>query len=271
MHDKSHAEEDAMSRKDKDMANENKTATEAAPTEKRRNGRADWIANVMGAELGDKTPVVAVIDGDRESGKTLLMQKLRMTLESLYGEDVYCIDDVSSRNVGAVADELAAMQQGLPIESMFGCLSTAPKFAIVVIAGSQPAGLMVDAIRLLRLSSVHAHLSEETIFCERLPGHIERHWRDCEHAAKRPAVRKERASDEVLSSFMEFADRHHLAERIDDIPFDYAPTSDGKRFVIALGETLALVLSMHESGDLGDEWPQADRLVTALLAMAHND
>lgn len=80
-----------------------------------------------------------------------------------------------------------------------------------------------------------------------------------------------RVADEVLSSFMEFADRHHLAERINEIPFDYGPTSDGERFVIALGETLALVLSMHESGDLGDEWPQADRLVTALLAMAHNE
>lgn len=82
---------------------------------------------------------------------------------------------------------------------------------------------------------------------------------------------KVRTADEVLTSFVEFADRHHLDERIDEIPLDYGPTSDGKRFVIALGETLALVLSMHESGDLGDEWPQADRLVAALLAMAHNE
>lgn len=271
MYDKSHAEEDAMSRKDKDMANESKTTTEAAPAEKSRIGRVNWIANVMGEELGDKTPVVAVIDGDRESGKTLLMQKLRMTLESRYGEDVYCIDDVSSRNVGAVADELAAMQQGLPIESKFGCLSTAPKFAIVVIAGSQPAGLMVDAIRLLRLSSVHAHLSEETIFCKRLPGRIARHWLGCEHAAKRPAVRNERTADEVLTSFMEFADKHHLGEQIDESLRDYGPTSDGERFVIALGEALDLVLSMHESGDLALEWPQAERLVTALLAMAQDE
>jgi|GEM_PF-4690217 len=81
----------------------------------------------------------------------------------------------------------------------------------------------------------------------------------------------DRCHDEVLTSFVAFADRHHLDERIDEIPLDYGPTSDGERFVIALGEALDLVMSMHESGDFAAEWPQADRLVTALLAMAQDE
>lgn len=81
----------------------------------------------------------------------------------------------------------------------------------------------------------------------------------------------DRCHDEVLTSLMEFAGKHHLGEQIDESVWDNNPVGDGERFVIALGETLDLVMSMHESGDLALEWPQADRLVAALLAMAQDE
>lgn len=70
-----------------------------------------------------------------------------------------------------------------------------------------------------------------------------------------------RNADEVLSSFNEYCDRHHVADQIDDAVHDDCSASFGEQFVTAFGVLMESAIALHESGELADEWPELSALL----------
>ena len=229
--------------------------------------------NEMAEEMGRhyrhrETPVVAVITGESGSGKSLLARQLRSELESRYAKDVAVFDDVDPDDADELLRKLEILRwhpEQVELDGRgLGFFEAAkyrnvtkdmlPVFIIVVFAGAYDR---VDSLpggardRIMAVASVVAQMQ----------GGEARLWIKPSDAH----------GDDVATFVTELDRRHHLSEQIDDALVDFPEVTDGERFVIALGETLRLLGDLYGSGDLADEWPSADRVIAALLAMAHNE
>lgn len=80
-----------------------------------------------------------------------------------------------------------------------------------------------------------------------------------------------RDAGDVVTSFYDFCKIHHVEELVEDacIVDQWPDFTYGEAFVTACGVLLDSLVSMHESGDLADDWPEADRVIAAVLAVAH--